>query len=91
MEKPGKVTEKFNQFKKWYQSKTIIGLIISSVSGVVYALTDGGVDIQGTSTEVIAGAEELATGVDSIIAAVMFFVGQAVAVWGRLTAKVGLK
>lgn len=86
-----KVAEKVQEFKSWYTSKTIIGLIISSVSGVVYALTDGGVDIQGASTEVIAGAEELATGVDSIIASVMFFVGQAVAVWGRLKAKVGIK
>jgi hypothetical protein len=86
-----KVAEKVQEFKSWYTSKTIIGLIISSVSGVVYALTDGGVDIQGASTEVIAGAEELATGVDNTIASVMFFVGQAVAVWGRLKAKVGIK
>jgi len=86
-----KVAEKVQEFKSWYTSKTIIGLIISSVSGVVYALTDGGVDIQGASTEVIAGAEELATGVDNIIASVMFFVGQAVAVWGRLKAKAGIK
>ena len=86
-----KVAEKVQEFKSWYTSKTIIGLIISSVSGVVYALTDGGVDIQGASTEVIAGAEELATSVDNTIASVMFFVGQAVAVWGRLKAKVGIK
>ena len=86
-----KVAEKVQEFKSWYTSKTIIGLIISSVSGVVYALTDGSVDIQGASTEVIAGAEEMASGADNIIASVMFFVGQAVAVWGRLTAKLGLK
>lgn len=86
-----KVAEKVQEFKSWYTSKTIIGLIISSVSGVVYALTDGGVDIQGASTEVLSGAEELATGVDNTIASVMFFVGQAVAVWGRLKAKVGIK
>jgi hypothetical protein len=86
-----KVAEKVQEFKSWYTSKTIIGLIISSISGVVYALTDGSVDIQGASTEVLSGAEELATSADNTIASVMFFVGQAVAVWGRLKAKVGLK
>ena len=86
-----KVAEKVQEFKSWYTSKTIIGLIISSISGVVYALTDGSVDIQGASSEVLSGAEELATSADNTIASVMFFVGQAVAVWGRLKAKVGLK
>ena len=86
-----KVAEKVQEFKSWYTSKTIIGLIISSVSGVVYALTDGNIDIQGASTEVIAGAEELATSADNTIASVMFFVGQAVALFGRLKAKVGIK
>ena len=86
-----KVAEKVQEFKYWYTSKTIIGVIISSISGVVYALTDGSVDIQAASTEVIAGAEELATSADNTIASVMFFVGQAVAVWGRLKAKVGIK
>lgn len=86
-----KVLKKVQEFKSWYTSKTIIGLIISSISGVVYALTDGSVDIQSASSEAISGAEELATEADNIIAAIMFFVGQAVAVWGRLKAKVGIK
>lgn len=86
-----KVAEKVQEFKSWYTSKTIIGLIISSISGVVYALTDGSVDIQGASTEVLSGAEELATSADNTIASVMFFVGQAVALFGRIKAKVGIK
>jgi len=86
-----KVAEKVQEFKSWYTSKTIIGLIISSISGVVYALTDGSVDIQGASSEVLSGAEELATSADNTIASVMFFVGQAVALFGRLKAKVGIK
>ena len=85
------VQDKFNEVKLWYQSKTIIGLIISSISGVVFALTKGSVDIQGASTEVLAGAEELAQSADNTIVAVTFFVGQAIALWGRLTAKLGIK
>ena len=87
----GKVSDKVAEFKAWYKSKTIIGLIISSISGVVYALTDGNVDVAGTVDGAMTGADELATGADNIIASVMFFVGQAVAVYGRLKAKVGLK
>lgn len=84
------VQDKFNEFKSWYQSKTIIGLIISSISGVVFALTKGSVDIQGVSTEILAGAEELSQSADNTIAAVTFFVGQVIALWGRLTAKLGI-
>lgn len=91
MAKVGKVQEKFNDFKSWYQSKTIIGLIISSISGVVFALTGGEVDVQGAATEVITGAESLAYNADQAIASVTFFIGQAIAVWGRIKAKVGLK
>lgn len=86
----GKVTEKFEQFKSWYQSKTIIGLIISSISGVVFALTNGSVDVAGAVNETISGAEGIATSADDVIAAVMFVVGQVVALYGRITAKVGI-
>jgi len=82
---------KVKEFKAWYTSKTIIGLIISSVSGVVYALTDGNVDISGATNEVLDGAETIAVEADKLWAGVLFFVGQALAVWGRLKAKVGLK
>ena len=83
--------EKFQQFKSWYQSKTIIGLVISSISGVVFALTQGKVDVQGATTDLISGAEEIAVGVDQVIASVTFVIGQAVVLWGRLTAKLGIK
>lgn len=86
----GKVTEKVEQFKAWYKSKTIIGLAISSVSGIVFAMTSGKVDVQGAVDTAMGGADDLASGADNIIAGVMFFVGQAIAVYGRFKAKVGL-
>ena len=91
MARAGKVTKKVQEFKSWYQSKTIIGLIISSISGVVYALTDGSIDVQGATTDALSGAEEIAVGIDNIISQITFFIGQALAVWGRLKAKVSLK
>ena len=87
----GKVSDKVSEFKAWYKSKTIIGLVISSISGVVYALTNGSVDVAGAVDATMTGADELATGADEVISTVMFFVGQAVAVYGRLKAKVSLK
>ena len=86
----GKVKEKYEEFKSWYTSKTIIGLVVSSISGIVYALTSGKVDVQG-ATDQLLNADDVVQSADNIYAAVLFFVGQAVALWGRLTAKVGLK
>ena len=83
--------EKVEQFKAWYTSKTIIGLAISSVSGIVYAMTKGTVDVSGAVDTAMTGADELANSADNTIASVMFFIGQAIAIYGRLKAKVGLK
>lgn len=86
----GKVQEKVQEFKSWYKSKTIIGLAISSISGVVFALTSGKVDVQGAVDTAMTGADDLATGADNVYAGVMFFIGQAIAIYGRIKAKVGL-
>lgn len=81
---------KYAEFKSWYQSKTIIGLIISSVSGVVFALTSGKVDIQGATGEIL-NADQAVSSIDNVISGITFFIGQVVALWGRLKAKVGIK
>jgi len=86
----GIVNEKFNEAKAWYKSKTIIGLVISSVSAIVFSMTDGNVDIQGATNEIL-NADNVVESADNVVAGVMFFVGQVVALWGRITAKTGLK
>lgn len=86
----GEILEKFGQFKAWYKSKTIIGLVISSISGVVFALSNGQVDVAGAVDASMTGAEELATSADNLWTSVTFFIGQALAVYGRVVAKVGL-
>jgi len=87
----GEVTDKFQEFKSWYQSKTIIGIIISSVSGVVFAVSNGTVDVSGAVNETLSGAETLAGELDNVWASVTFVIGQAVAIWGRISAKAGIK
>jgi len=84
------VQSRFADFKNWYQSKTIIGLVISSVSAIVYSLTQGKIDIQGATGEIL-NAGEVAQSADQIISAVTFFIGQAIALYGRIKAKAGLK
>lgn len=87
----GEVTDKFQQFKSWYQSKTIIGIVISSISGVAFAVSNGAVDVSGAVNETLTGAEELSTTIDGIWTSITFLIGQAIAIYGRITAKVGLK
>lgn len=83
----GEVTDKFQEFKTWYQSKTIIGIIISSISAVVFTVSNGTIDVAGGVNETISGAEELSGSVDNVWSAVTFVIGQAVAIWGRISAK----
>ena len=86
----GIVEEKFSEVKSWYKSKTIIGLLISSVSAIIFSMTQGKVDIRGATNEIL-NSDEVIQSMDSVVSGVMFFVGQCVALWGRITAKVGIK
>jgi hypothetical protein len=86
----GVVQEKFTEAKAWYKSKTIIGLAVSSISAIVFTLTAGKVDVQGAVNEVM-NADPVVDSAEQIISAVTFFIGQVVALWGRVSAKAGLK
>ena len=86
----GVVEEKFAEAKAWYKSKTIIGLAISSISAIVFTLTGGSVDVQGAVNEVL-NADPVVDSAEQVVSAVTFFIGQIVALYGRVTAKVGLK
>jgi hypothetical protein len=86
----GIVQDNFEKAKAWYQSKTIIGLIISTVGAVVFALTAGKVDIQGATNEVL-NANEAVVALDQVWSGALFAVGQLVALWGRITAKTNIK
>ena len=86
----GIVEQKFSEVKSWYKSKTIIGLVISSISAIVFSMTGGNIDIQGITNEIL-NADSVVESADGVVSGVMFFVGQIVALWGRITAKSGLK
>ena len=49
------------------------------------------VDAQGVADEVVGGAEQIAPALDGIWTGILEIVGLAMAVWGRIKAKAGLK
>ena len=87
----GTIQDAVNKAKAWYQSKTIIGIIIAAIGAVVAAFTQGTVDIAGAVNEVINNSGDLVASADSIWGQVLTTVGLALALWGRIKAKVGIK
>ena len=85
----GLVLNGFEDFKEWYKSKTIIGIIIAAVSSVIAAFYPN-IDVQGSVNEVL-NADTIVQGLDGIWATVGQVVGLALALWGRIKAKVGIK
>ena len=88
----GNISDKVGQAKIWWQSKTIIGtllMIIPMVIGLV--APEAGVDVGGAVDTAWEGAEGLAVYADSIWANVQEAIGFALAIYGRLSANVGIK
>ena len=78
--------------KAWYKSKTIIGTILMFIPTIVRLISpETEVDAVGAVDEAFAGAEGLAAYADSIWATVQEALGFALAVYGRLKAKVGIR
>lgn len=86
----GIVQDNFEKAKAWYTSKTIIGLVISSIGAIVFAYTSGKVDIQGATNELLNSNDAVAS-IDKLASGGVFVLGQLIALWGRISAKAGLK
>lgn len=88
----GKVTDKVDEAKAWWKSKTIIGTILMFLPALIKMIwPNSEIDVQGTVDEVWLGSNELAGYADSIWASVTSLIGAALAIYGRLKAKVGIK
>lgn len=83
------VQDAFEKGKAWYQSKTIIGILIAAVSTVVKAFLPD-VDIQGATDEVL-NADQVAMSADQVVASVVQLIGFVTALYGRIVAKLGIK
>lgn len=86
----GEIKEGWNNFKAWYKSKTIIGVIIAAIGTLVQMFWPE-VDVQAGAEEILNSGEEIAFAVDDIWGSILQVIGLAVAAWGRFSAKVGIK
>jgi len=86
------VSDKVNQAKSWFQSKTIIGTILALIPTIARIISpDLEVDAVGAVEEAWAGAEFIANYADSTWADVQEVFGAVLAIYGRIKAKVGIK
>lgn len=84
----GIVTDKFDEFKNWWESKTIIASIIMVVQLVLGLF---GYDIGNIFETTIEGAEELANEIDSTWLGIQSVIMSAIVIWGRIKAEVKIK
>jgi len=88
----GTITDKVEGAKSWWKSKTIIGTLLMFLPALIKMIwPHSQVDVQGAVDEVWSGATELANYGDSIWAGVTSIIGAALAIYGRIKAKVGIK
>ena len=88
----GNINDNVQNAKAWYKSKTIIGVILTFVPTIVRLINpEWTLDLEGVIEEGFTGAEAIANTADQIWVQVTELIGVAVAIWGRITAKVSLK
>ena len=86
----GEIKNSVDQAKAWYKSKTIIGVLITAIATIVKLFLPD-VDLEGAVDEVLNNSDDLVGSADQIYATVVQFIGLAVALWGRIKAKLGIK
>ena len=85
------VSDAYNKAKAWYQSKTIIGIIIAAVATLLQAFAPKlGLDLVGVVDE-LQNADEIATNLDNVWVTLSQTFGLVLALWGRIKAKTGIK
>ena len=88
----GNLDDKVQSAKSWYQSKTIIGVILAFIPTILRLINPELVlDVEGIVTEGFNGAELIAQTADEIWVTVLEVGGSLLAIWGRIKANVKLK
>ena len=86
------VSDVFEKGKAWYQSRTIIGVIITLVGTVLSAVKpEWAIDFAGVTEVVLEDGKTIAKEADSIWASVLTLVGILTTTWGRIKAKTPIK
>ena len=75
--------------KAWWQSKTIIGILIAFIPTIVKAINpELTLDLGGIAEEGFGAAEQIAEAGDQLWVTLTTLFGSLLAVWGRIKAKV---
>jgi hypothetical protein len=84
--------DKVGAAKAWYQSKTIIGVVLAFIPTILKLINPELVlDLDGVIEEGFTGAEVIAQTGDQLWSTVVTVGGTLLAIWGRIKAKVVLK
>ena len=87
----GDLNDKVQGAKAWYQSKTIIGVILAFIPTITRLINPEWVlDVEGIVEAGFEGAELIAQTADQTWATVLEIGGSLLAIWGRIKAKVKL-
>jgi hypothetical protein len=88
----GEIQNKVGDAKKWWQSKTIIGVILAFIPTIIKVFKpELDVDAAGAVDSVWEGADLIASAADGIWGEILTVVGSLLAIWGRIKAQVGIK
>lgn len=88
MSEKGIVQENWQVAKKWYQSKTIIGVIVAALGAIIqHFYPELGIDLPNAIEDVMSTADQIAVSADVGIGAVTEIIGLAFAFYGRLKVK----
>lgn len=88
----GLLSDKVGEAKAWFESITIIGVLLAFIPTIVQAIEPSWVlDLSGAADEIFTGAESLAATGDQMWATIVELLGSAIAIWGRIKAKVVIK
>ena len=88
----GDLQDGVSKAKSWYQSKTIIGVVLTFIPTIVKFISPESVlDIEGVINEGFQGAELIAQTGDQIWASALEVFGVLLAIWGRIKAKVVIR
>lgn len=87
----GPITDKVENAKSWWKSKTIIGTIIALIPMLVKLINpEWTVDIDGAVYAGWEGVDLLANAADEIWVKITQIFGTVLAIYGRIKAKVGI-
>lgn len=82
------VQDKWGTAKAWYQSKTIIGVIITALGALLSGIfPNWGFDLGSTVADAVETADQLAPQADVTWGAILQIWGIVQAFWGRLKAR----